>query len=99
VIICEIIVHLLVIVQKKTKTKKIKNTDLLKKSVCAMTKYQCDTRTVIDSPMHHITFTTKLYHLYIAFHILQLLWHIYSAGRYFSARRLWGKTTELQTLL
>ena len=38
-----------------------------------MTKYQCDTRTVIDSPMHHITFTTKLYHLYIAFHILQLL--------------------------
>ena len=74
-IICEIIVHLLVIVQKKKNEnkKKIKNTDLLKKSVCALTKYQCDTRTVIDSPMHHITFTTKLYHLYIAFHILQLL--------------------------
>jgi len=94
---CEIIVHLLVIVQnKKTKNK---NIGLLKKSVFAMTKYQCDTQTVIDGPMHHITFIIKLYQLHIACHMLQLLWHIYSAGRYFNARRLIGNITDLQTLL
>jgi hypothetical protein len=38
-----------------------------------MTKYQCDTRTLIDSPTHHITFTTELYQLHIACHMLQVL--------------------------
>jgi len=38
-----------------------------------MTKYQCDTQTVIGRPMHYITFIIKLYQFHIACHILQLL--------------------------
>jgi hypothetical protein len=64
-----------------------------------MTKYQGDTQTVKDSPMHQIAFNTKLYQLHIACPMLQLLRHMYSAGRYFNARRLFGKITDLQTLL